>query len=335
MSTYSEDENPINTYSNNNVSWPVGDPVTIMNYINGPGVVESIQFADNAHNYDATLTITIDGGSPMVVTEPIFFGFGLDPKNTRLSASDPPYGQNTNIRCGISNESYNLQCDNSWACTKKVFIPFTTSINMYVSGASNAGGTINSQVVYRKWPSAFPLYYSIGERRKYWAIIQDGTRINPISLAAFDTHTTSTISGRGQVEFIGHMLWGMGGYGSSCNVPSLLEGEYGLTIDGNTQVYGRSDNFWGGSYYWGSTNIGSNIANGPDYGLSTLGVLAGNWLGDFYMTGYRFFYDKPIFFDTSFTFSWTYGNTSRSSFGAGISNSNNVFIVSYWLESTS
>lgn len=332
--TYGEDENPINVYAVIAAAWNIGTEMVIMDYSGGSGVIESIQFAETGRNFNAILNVTIDGGTMMSCSEPSFFGFALDPISTTLAYTGTGnYQYNPNIVCGTNNENYIGQCNSQWGCKKRVFIPFTSSIRITVTYPDTTA-TVNSHVIYRKWPSAFPLYYSIGERRKYWHVVQDGTWGTPVSLSAFQTYNTTQISGRGQIEFISHVLLGVNATGSGCNVLTCLEGEYGLNIDGALQTYGRSDNFWGGNYYWNqgtSGTYGETTAVGPDCGLFTW--VGQSWQGSFNLHGYRFFYDKPIFFDQSFQFSWTYGNSSRSVFGSGISNAQNIFIVSYWLES--
>lgn len=337
MSTYTEDNNSTNISSNVAVSWPSNSTLTLINYTGGPGVVESIQLTDSAKNYNAILNISIDGGAVQSCCGPAFFGFALDPLNSGLISpfNITTYGGNTNICCGVNNKNYIGQCTQygGWACTKRVFIPFTTGIMITLSNNSSSS-IVNFQVLYRKWPSVFPLYYSIGTRRKYWHIAQSGTWASPIVLAPYATINTS-ITGTGQIEFITHVLYGVNKVNSgdgSCNPTTCLEGECTLTIDGVTNTYGRTDNFWGGQYYWQN---GKSEGNGPDEGLFSLYGTAISWQGKFNMHAYKFCYDKPIFFNESFTFGWTYGNTLRSSFGQGVTSSSNIVIISYWLDSSS
>lgn len=108
---------------------------------------------------------------------------------------------------------------------------------------------------------------------------------------------------------------------------SCLEGEYVLTIDGVANTYSRSDNFWGGQYYWQN---GNSEINGPNEGLITYNGTT-SWVGDFSMHAYKYCYDDPIFFNQSFSLSWTYGNTTRSQFGQGVTNCQTLFIVTYWV----
>lgn len=336
--TYAEDTNPINVYTRESIPWNVGAPFTLAEYYSGPGVVESFQIAENGRNFNAILNIQIDGGTIISISSPAFFGFSLDPISTNPSTIGT--GTNTqynpNIICGVSNRNYIGQCSNYWGCKKRVFIPFTKSIQMYLTGNDTAC-TINSQVIYRKWPSVFPLYYSIGQRRKYWNVLQAGTWGTPISISQFGTYNTTAITGVGQIEFITHVLWNVNPSVSgdnNCKPITCQEGEYTLNIDGKVNTYGRSDNFWGGQTYFGlgsNSVYGKTLRNGPDCGLFTYQGQA--WQGAFNMHGYRFFYDKPIFFNTSFSLGWTCGNTTRSSFGNGITGSSNIFLISYWLQS--
>lgn len=333
MSTYSEDNNPICLYTNEATSWELNNGIYIMQFPASPGVVESIQFAEDGRNFNALLHITIDGGETMTCSAPAFFGFSLDPNSGALPIASPDeaFLYNTNIIAGINNKNYVGCSQNHWGCTKRVFIPFTNSITIWVDNNDTAA-TIYSQVAYRLWPSSFPLYYSIGQRRKYWKVIQYGTWAAPITLQEYYTANVPVISGRGQIEFITHVLWGVTKTNESdtvCNPMSCLEGQYTMTIDGNTQIYGSSDQFWGGQYYWQN---GGAIVNGPDCGLFTW--MGQPWQGDFNMHAYRFCYDKPLFFNESFQLTWVYGGT-LSQFGQGVKNSSNIFLMSYWLESTS
>lgn len=328
MSAYTEDNNPIYIYTNEAVPWGVGTTINLLNYINGPGVVESIQYQENGRNFNVTFNVDIDGNGIQSVNAPAFFGFSLDPNSTTQYSPNPTW-LNTAIVGGINNKNYICSNGRYWGCTKRIFIPFTRSIVISVS-SPNTACILNSQVIYRKWPTIFPLYYSIGERRKYWKILQNGLWNNPIILNAFQSFSMATLQGRGQIEFITHVLWGISPTVSgdpNCNVQTALEGGYTMTIDGNTQTYGTSDAFWGGNYYW---DTGVCVVNGPDCGLFTwMGV---TWQGLFNMHAYKFCYDKPLFFNQSFQLSWTYGNPTRSQFGQGVTSSNSLFIISYWLE---
>lgn len=332
--SYTEDDNPIYIYTNEAVTWSMGSSITLIDYSSGPGVVESVQFSQTGTNYNAILNITIDGGTAMACSYPVFFGFALDPASTTPVPTKSPYAYNPNIYCGFSNENYTNQCGPSWASTKRVFIPFTSSILITISGNTVTNFTVNSQVIYKKWPTPFPLYYSIGERRKYWKVMQDGTWSNYISIEPYGEHITPTITGRGQIEFITHVLYNVSSIyprDPGCYPWTCLYGEYLMVIDGVTRTYGRSDNFWGGQYGWANGISGIIGANGPDCGTFTL--CGRGWQGDFNMHAYRFCYDKPIFFNSSFALGWIYGNNSRSQFGGGVTNSNNIFLISYWLES--
>lgn len=342
MTTVTEDNNPIYIYTNEATSWPTGTTVTLMTYADGPGVVEGIQFMDTGKNFNASLNIQIDGGTVQTCSGPTFFGLALDPVTsywvTSVVNGSFNYNFDMNIVGGINNKNYSSTVDTNWWCSKRVFIPFTRSIIISVNGNLNAAA-VSSQVTYRKWPSSFPLYYSIGERRKYWFVSQHGTWTDPITLSAFSTTTTPQITGRGQIEFITHVLYGVTRKNASdggCQPITCLAGEYTMTIDGNTQTYGSSEQFWGGNYYWnrgtGNGTYGGTVTNGPDCGLfSWIGY---SWQGEFNMHAYRFCYDKPIFFNSSFTLGWTYGNSTRSVFSQGINDCSNLFLISYWLEST-
>lgn len=334
-STYTEDNNPIYISTIESVNWIAGSPLTLIQYKGTPGVVESIQFAENGRNFNAVLNIVVDGYITQC-SEPAFFGFSLDPQSSKVTGPvqsvTTQYSQNDKIFAGINNKNYIGQCSYSWGCTKRVFIPFQDNISIAVAGNDRAA-TVNSQVIYRKWPSAFPLYYSVGTRRKYWRLIQDGTWGSPISLSAYQSHTTTSIQGTGQIEFITHVLWGVSkavSGDSSCNPMSCLEGACSMKIDGVDVDYATTDNFYGGNYYW---NDGITLANNSDWGLFTYQGQA--WQGDFNMHAYRFGYDKPIFFNTSFTMTWNYGDSTKSQFGQGVTNCSSIFLISYWLESTS
>lgn len=331
--SYTEDDNPIYVYTNHAAEWNTGTPLTLITYSGSPGVVESIQFAETTRNFNALLNITIDGGSTKTFSEPAFLGFSLDPWSSIVTGKiTGVYGFNPHILGGINNKNYIGQCAHLWGCTKRVFIPFQNSITITVSG-NDQYSTVFSQVVYRKWPTIFPNYFSIGTRRKFWGVVQDGTWGTPISLSAYSNFKTTEILGIGQIEFITHVLWGVTKAVSGdtgCNPMSCLEGEYTLIIDGETRLYSTTDNFFGGQHYWqnGTTEI-----NGSDCGLFT--YLGTPWQGDFNMHAYKFCYDKPIFFNSSFQLSWNYGKNGRSQFGQGVTNCSNIFLVSYWLNSSS
>lgn len=335
MSIYTEDTNQINVYTREAIPWNIGEPFILLDYAGTPGVVESIQFSEDGRNFNANLNVQIDGGVVQSCSEPTFFGFALDPASTSPSITGSSTQYNQNIVCGISNRNYTAQCGYHWGCKRRIFIPFTSAIQIYLTG-NDTQAVINAQVIYRKWPSTFPLYYSVGERRKYWHVFQAGTWGSPIKLSSLQSYVTDNITGRGQIESITHLLLGVNPSVSgdpNCQPITCLEGEYTMTIDGVTNTYGSSDNFWGGHKYWGQGSngvYGKTVQNGPDSGLFTYQGTA--WQGAFNIHGYRFCYDKTIFFNQSFSLGWTYGNSTRSIFGNGVTDSSNIFIISYWLE---
>lgn len=330
MSTFTEDTNPINIYTNEAVQWFAGNTLTLMNYTGSPGVVESIQFSTSNKDYNPTLSVQIDN-YPLITCDALaFFGFTLDPNasaQTQLVMS-----WNTNILGGINNKNYIASNGQGFGCTKRVFIPFTLNITITVSD-NNMNDIVNSQVTYRKWPSAFPLYYSVGERRKYWHVLQAGSWMNPIFLTAYGTYNTASITGRGQIEFITHIVWNVNPAvqgDTTCRPITCLEGACTMNIDGNVQTIPSTDMFWGGLNYWQN---GKTVANSPDCGLFTW---CSSTLHDqFNMQAYKFCYDKTIFFNQSFSFGWTYGDSTYSTFGQGVGSCSNIFLISYWLESLS
>lgn len=328
MSTFTEDPTPINIYTNEAVTWTPGNALTLVNYSGSPGVVESIQLNMNYDDYSMLLNVQIDNYPLITCSAPMFFGFAGNPVNSAQVLLIAPGSFNTNILGGINNKNYISASDGqAWGCTKRVFIPFTYSININLTLVSTST-IVNSQLVYRKWPAAFPLYYSVGERRKYWKVIQSP---NAVTLSAFETYNMPSISGRGQIEFITHFVYGVAPLVSgdtTCQPITCLEGACTLNIDGNVQTVPSTDMFWGGLNYWQN---GKTVANGPDCGLFSWCVPS--WGDKFNMQAYKFCYDKTIFFNESFQFGWTYGDSTYSKFGQGVFNSYNIFLISYWTES--
>lgn len=339
MTTVTQDNNPINIYTNEPTEWAIGTTLTLMNYTGSPGVVEAIQFFEDGRNFNATLTVQIDDYPVITCSAPTFFGFILDPISSTQATLEDPSSLNTAIIGGINNKNYVSSNVGGWGCTKRVFIPFTLNITITVSN-NNDAATASSQVTYRKWPAAFPLYYSVGERRKYWKVLQVGSWTSPISIAPLQTtyYNLPTITGRGQIEFITHVLWGVNPSVSGdpdCQPITCLEGSYIMNIDGNLSppplipnYNWLADTYWGGHHYW---SHGKTVANGPDCGLFTWCGGQG-WQGAFNMQAYKFCYDKTIFFDSSFILGWKYGNSNYSKFGQGVTNCNNIFLISYWTE---
>lgn len=333
-STFTEDNNPIQICRNRIVNPPGPYNIILQLTSSGPGVVESISFSSTASLYNSVLTVNVDGTS-WPVDLPTFFGLALNPGTAK--SYNPLTGQpgtNTNIFGGINNENYIANCDPTygWAAIKRVFIPFTKQMVIYLYSNSSPN-IVDTQVVYRLWPSAFPLYYSVGQRRKWWGVMNYGEWASPIVITPYSTVTTPTITGSagmGQIESITQILYAVNKANeqdSSCIPMSCLEGEYTMTIDGVANTYSRSDNFWGGHYYWqnGNTEI-----NGPNEGLMAY-VGTSSWVGDFSMQAYKYCYDDPIFFNQSFTLSWMYGNPSRSQFGQGVTSCQTIFIITYWV----
>lgn len=331
MTTYTEDNNPINIYTNESSTWSPGTN-TIMNCTGSPGVVESIQICMSVKDYTMELNVQIDNYPTIACSALAFFGFYLDPNTSTQPVLITPSSLNTSILGGINNKNYIGSNGQGYGCTRRMFIPFSSNITISLTNLQTM--VVTSQVVYRKWPSTFPLYYSIGERRKYWKLLQIGNEIAPWTLSQYQLFESSQITGRGQIEFITHVLWGVNPAiqgDETCSPITCLEGSCTLTIDGVAQVVTTTDTFWGGQHYW---SYGKTLSNGPDCGMFAWCTTGSSSNPDkFNMHTYKFCYDKTIFFNESFQFSWTYGDSNYSKFGQGVTNCNNIFIISYWLES--
>lgn len=216
MSTYTEDNNSIYTCQvrasvpQKSKDYPVPPDAVLISYSGGPGVVEAIQFSSTQQIYNENMRIYVDNNSYIELDIPTFFGFALNPAaaayyNPLAGKQD---GINTNIFGGVNNENYICNCDlqYGWGAARRVFIPFQGSIYIEIRGTA-IDSEIMSCITYRKWPSAYPLYYSIGARRKFWVAYAYGTWQNPIVMTPFSTTTTPVTNGVGQIESIVQVLY--------------------------------------------------------------------------------------------------------------------------------
>jgi len=107
------------------------------------------------------------------------------------------------------------------------------------------------------------------------------------------------VTGRGQIEGV-HLF----AFQATTGLPTWLEGDVTWNTDGvQMGNAGGTEDFFGGQFYWGQLQ----------YGTDSWGVMKnGPFAGSLYATGmYRLFNKDPMVFDSAYKLTWHNGQVNQ------------------------
>ncbi len=227
-----------------------------------------------------------------------------------LGALFRTYGNPAAFTAGENLIVQNATTSNSGAYIS-VEIPFDNGISIVLSNASTSTALLFSQVSYQAGPRPIT-------NRNVWQAVFTGTT----SVTQYTNFTAlPSVSGCVELETFYLLVKSAGGF-------QYLEGNPSVTIDGNVQVWGGTEDFFGGQYYW---NYGATAFTNNKWGVkmgtqligynATLPNSASMWR-NFANT------NEPVFSKTSLVIVWPNGQSGQGAPGTVTASS----FVSYWLD---
>lgn len=256
--------------------------------LTGAGNIEGMQIAfyygdADTGIFDSTVSITVDGGTPVVVPMGIFFlNYGAITADYKFRTDDLAVTRNNAAQTEFGGY-------------RRIFIPFVTSCLLQVTNNSSMAGSmvLYTQIQHRS--GAIPVNKT-GTRRVTWHAV-----VVPVSttITQFASLKLLDISGFGMIESI-HIFE----YGQD-TVPGWMEGDPTLVIDGVTTAWGGQEDFFGTQFY-GVGDVGGVSAS---WGIPMNRVFNSTYFG----TGmFRRFVKDPLCFDATATFTIYNGESGQS-----------------------
>ncbi len=285
----------------------------------GAGSVESIQFAcigDNASWQDSTITIAVDGQSYTAPLGIFFLSYGMGDMTPNASVFMTKHLGVTFASTVSTPTTYPLHTNTSATPTgyeannpqfggfRKIYIPYKSSLTITYHSASTAQAYIFTQVQWYQGAAPANLYPATRSVFHMYTSPALG------SLAAYGTATwLPTVTGPGELESIHFFALGIpaGSEPKYGGLPTWLEGDPTLTVDGTTYQYGGTEDFFGSQFY--ATGF---VPHADEYGFAALGSSISN--SNTYTGMYRYFDQYPMRFNSSLGITWANGQANE---GAG------------------
>jgi len=176
---------------------------------------------------------------------------------------------------------------------RRLMIPYSNGITISIINKSTVvGAQIYSQVYFY---SGTPGANVTGTRRKTFHM----ATVPFTSINQFAPVDLINVTGRGQIEGV-HLF----AFQATTGLPTWLEGDVTWNTDGvQMGNAGGTEDFFGGQFYWGQLQ----------YGTDSWGVMKnGPFAGSLYATGmYRLFNKDPMVFDSAYKLTWHNGQVNQ------------------------
>lgn len=292
---------------------PATGNIKLLDYSGGPGFITGIQVAItyiSGGSQDALLTqssfvINLDG---VALSGTLYLG------NYLMVFEYPNTFQadNINIQGAVSGSGVSVSRMN-------LFIPFTSSTQVFISNPSIGVGNVTSQI-----------YYSTGTPPN--SLSANGLRVKwnfsfnlDLSTVAYASQTLLSITGKtGQIESVYLMT-------RNCGSLSTLEGAMSYTIDGVTNAYSTAstDNYFGGQHYWNVTGT-PTFFRSPKWGLvQQYTANSGSHTNAVANSAYRYHGSiDPINWSNNITLTWSNGKVGQGLTSPGTCKLS--YTVTYW-----
>jgi hypothetical protein len=258
----------------------------------GAGNIERIQLAmtysDGSPTMqqvaaDAVITIAVDGASYSAPLGMFLLWYGYTTSDGASATGDLFDTKYLGITSGTSSGN----ATNSGY--RRIYIKYNSSISISVKLASHTNVILYSQVEY--YPGVAPVGRYPATRNVFHMVTYDWAT-STIQPSAVQT-ILATVSGPGELESIYFVSSAPGP-----TEPGWLEAAPYLTIDGTPFRYGGTEDFFGNQFYGDQFH-----ARTDEYGIARY-FSSGAPDSTTYWSGYRYFKDTPLIFQSTLGMIW-------------------------------
>jgi len=240
-----------------------------------------------------TISITVDGGTTQTIPLGLFFLlYGYSTSDGADAVADEFVTKYLGIPVAVANNSVNASVVGVY---RRIYIKYNTSCTIILNSLPTQTQAINiySQVDY--YPGVAPAGLYPATRNVIHFAVNDWATSTIAELGVLNI--LPTVTGVGELESI--YFVSSAPVGGIANAHWLESDATTITVDGTTYRYYGTEDFYGNQFY-GSQGI---HAKTDEYGLAR-GYAAGSPDGRTYWTGYRYFKETPMLFNSSIGMTW-------------------------------